>query len=481
MKKAIVFILLLIPFLVAGQAQERLKQLHSDVVVKKNGKEYWLHIVKRGQTLYMISKAYGVDVGDIIQENPIVKDGLKSDQKLMIPKSVVHEPVKKQAKAPEEETVAVKPVPEPEKPIPCEINPSFKKTKFNIALLMPLYLNEVVSMDIGELAKRGSQDCRPLQYIEFYEGFRMALDSLRKSGISLQVSVYDITKDTIRIRKAVRDPEMKKMDLIFGLLYNRPFQILGDFTEKNNIPLVNPISEREQIADKRPGIIKVRPSQKSQRPEVAKYLSENFSNANILILRNGQFGNKEVFDDMLKECKSRNLDARLTQNYETTLAAFFKEKENVIIAFSEDRSYILDLITKLNEWRNEYKIALIGLPRWDKLDDIEVDYLVNLQTHFVAPYFVDYDNNEVKKFVRNFQELYKTDPSPLAFQGFDVAIYFLTALTQYGKTFEHCLPEMKLHSLQTDFQFIPDNGNGWVNQHWEIYRYENFFLKGSPK
>jgi len=143
---------------------------------------------------------------------------------------------------------------------------------------------------------------------------------------------------------------------------------------------------------------------------------------------------------------------------------------------SESKSYVLDVITKLNERRNDFSITLLGLPRWDRFDDLEADYLVNLNTHVMAPYFIDYGNSEVKKFVASYQEIYKTDPDPLAFQGFDVTYYFCSALWKYGKSFSRCLPEFRMKSLQTDFRFSATKDNGYENQYWELYEYDSYKL-----
>ncbi len=50
-----------------------------------DGKKYHLHAVLKGQTLYSISRAYGVTVDDIIEENPHLEYGLKYDQQIKIP------------------------------------------------------------------------------------------------------------------------------------------------------------------------------------------------------------------------------------------------------------------------------------------------------------------------------------------------------------------------------------------------------------
>jgi ABC-type branched-subunit amino acid transport system substrate-binding protein len=117
------------------------------------------------------------------------------------------------------------------------------------------------------------------------------------------------------------------------------------------------------------------------------------------------------------------------------------------------------------------------MPKWDEMEGLEPEYLVNLNTHMMAPSFIDYDDPEVKKFVMQFQEKYKTDPAPLAFQGFDITFYFFSALGKYGKMLDHCIPELRMKSLQNNFRFIQSAGNGYENQHWEIYKFANYKMQ----
>ncbi len=56
--------------------------------VRSGGKVYYAHVVLERQTLYSISKAYGVSVEEIYEANPYLgleKDGLKKDQVILIP------------------------------------------------------------------------------------------------------------------------------------------------------------------------------------------------------------------------------------------------------------------------------------------------------------------------------------------------------------------------------------------------------------
>jgi len=91
-----------------------------------------------------------------------------------------------------------------------------------------------------------------------------------------------------------------------------------------------------------------------------------------------------------------------------------------------------------------------------------------------APYFIDYDRSDVNNFIRGFQETIKTDPDPLAFIGYDVAQYFLSALVKYGASFPSCMKEYGPELLETRYEFAKTASGGYENQHWSLFYYENF-------
>lgn len=69
--------------------------------VNINGSLYWLHKVLKGQTLYSISKAYGVTVEDIQTANPTLSEGLKAGMLLYIPEKTQAKAVTPETAAPE--------------------------------------------------------------------------------------------------------------------------------------------------------------------------------------------------------------------------------------------------------------------------------------------------------------------------------------------------------------------------------------------
>jgi LysM repeat protein len=477
MKKILITVILISGVLcLTSSAQESLNKMRSTKIEKIEGQDYYIHTVKKGQTLYMIAKAYDVDINLVIEENPVVREGLKTGQKLRIPALKAAITPGKQARPGPEEGKKVVPVQAEEFP-PCGKDKSSMKNTYNIALMIPLYLGDVVQMDVNPDPDASPQDNRPLQFVQFYEGFRIALDSLQSLGVSLKVTVYDVERDSMKTVKLLQDPELKNVDLIIGMLYNRNFQMVSEFAEKNNISIVNPISERDQIVEKHKKVFKVRPAQKTQFAEAVKYIQSAFLDSNIVVISDNQRANKTTSASIMTALEEMKADVHLAEGYGEVLSLLKKNKGNLIVMASDNKSYVLDVVTKLNEHRNDFGITLLGLPRWDRFDDLEADYLVNLNTHVMASYFIDYEDPGVKKFVAVYQDRYKTDPEPLAFQGFDITFYFVYALWKYGRNFDRCIPDLRMKSLQTDFRFASSKENGFENQYWEMYEYDNYHLR----
>jgi len=462
--------------MIALQAQDAFEVPKSKVIRNIDGTDYYIHNVVKGQTVYKISKTYGITSEELIRLNPEISDGLKVNQELKIPvpggKKDVKPTVTAEPPPPPPAMPAETTVPVVEKP--CGSDPSVKKDVYDVALMMHFFLGDVDSINTSDPPADPSQVYRPFQFLQFYEGFLMAVDSLKKTGLSVRLHVYDVSSDTNGTKKFLLDPELKKMDLMIGLMYNRNFQIVAEFARQNGIPIVSPVSERESQVNQNPVVIKVRPSSKALVPRVAEMIIRQSPDANVVIVRNPQSRFREAADQLQRLCAAGNVRAVVTESSLMT-DQLQQEPVNLVVIFSENKSTILDLLTQLNGIKTQYRISVFGLPDWGRIDGLEVDYLVNLKTHVAAPYFIDYEDKDVKNFIRAFQENLKTDPEPLAFIGFDVATYFLTALMKYGTAFPACMNGLDLHLLDSKYEFgRTEAGSGYENQLWMIYYYENF-------
>lgn len=319
----VLFLLLLLGVPAGAQTQqEKLKLMRSDIRETVDGKEYFIHTIRKGQTLYMISKAYGVEVNEIIRENPQVKDGIRADETLRIPVPGPSVPVKKKGGSTTEKQVdpakreggseAVKPADSVPAPLlPCGVDTTTRKPLYHVALMLPLSLGAADKLDTANPDPKVLRNLKSFQFLPYYEGFLEALDSLKKTGLRVKLHVYDADRDTSRTRQLLKKPEMKEMDLIFGLLYHQNFQIAAAWAKKNRVNLVNPISERAGLVEGNPFVYQVQPLRSSQVPQIAEYLATAGAGAKVVIIRSGQYRDRDAPEKLKKACEEKSLDVEL--------------------------------------------------------------------------------------------------------------------------------------------------------------------------
>ena len=162
-----------------------------------NVQEPYVHIVKRGETIYGISRMYSLTVEQLLQMNPGAEDGVRVGDKLVIiaPKEDIAEDVIDVIA----EDVAV----ENDDLGQVEFNTiSSEEDAYKIALLMPFMIDE-----------------EPMSYttrtnLDFYKGFLLAVDSLNDVGEKIKIYAYDTHHNIDTINEILKTPEMRDVDVI---------------------------------------------------------------------------------------------------------------------------------------------------------------------------------------------------------------------------------------------------------------------------
>ena len=81
--KSLTIGIILITFSQCGWSQVVVEKSKDKVVI--SGVTYYVHQVKKGETVYSISKAYGITVEELTKENPPAVYGINTGQTLRIP------------------------------------------------------------------------------------------------------------------------------------------------------------------------------------------------------------------------------------------------------------------------------------------------------------------------------------------------------------------------------------------------------------
>ena len=512
----VVFFIFNFSFLVFNSASAQQPSLvkKSDNIETIDGKKFYIHSVEKGQTLYSIAKAYGTTVDVVLHENPDAIDGLKSGDKLKIPYTGNVDAVKKEIEKKEkkeikgEKKVDVLPLPEgmdtkikdssntsSQLPAPPPVKPIGDS---HIALFLPLSLGTVDNIDVGRIAQGDENLPEETKIgIEFYEGIKLAFDSLKKTGFKGSLHVYDTSIDSAGFAKLLKKPEMKDMDLIIGPLYGKRFDAALKFAKENNINIVSPALQGNNMLLGNPNVSKIIPSYVTQAEELAKYIAEKYAGQNIIVFNSANGKDKPYINtfkrtinslllqakaDTVKEVTFTTLNnflvhASTATNKELKTIKIITAKPNIVVIPSTNQSFVTEAINKLFLLRQEKGDSIIaaGMSNFEDIESLDFSYLDALHAIISSYEFVDYTSPQTKKFILNYRHEYKTDPTQYVFAGFDAGMYYLDGLQKYGNELQYKLPEIKYKGLQTEFNFSQsDITSGYENKGVGIMKFENY-------
>jgi LysM repeat protein/ABC-type branched-subunit amino acid transport system substrate-binding protein len=421
-----------------------------EVLNKKDSLKYYFHQVQQGETLFSLSKFYGLSIDKLKELNPEIKDGLKIGQSVKIP--VENKP----------ETIARTEVPIQK----SDLNK--KQNNFNIALFLPFHSGELNDTNMESMPNAEPElPAKSDVAIQFYQGVKMALDSLKKSGLRAKVFVYDMDEnDSVQFRSLLKRPELKTMDLMIGPLYSSNFLPLSKFAKENQIFIISPLSQQNKILFNNPYVSKVTASFTTQTEQMAEYIVKKYKGENIVVINSGNTKDAALVKSFV--LKANILLGKVASDSVSEVRGFVEARnlihtsgKNIVVVPSNNRTFVTDFITKLNLLHEKNEIILFGLDSWADFDNLDLDYLSNMQMHYPCPAFIDYDNLQVKKFICQFVSRYGSDPEAFAFQGFDVTFFYLNLLRDYGINLQNKLALTKLQGLHTAFDFYqvsPESG-----------------------
>lgn len=508
-------------------------------IEKIEGKEYYIHKIIKGQTLYSLSKAYNVLISEIVFENPSAIDGIKPDMELRIPvlsttapavtpkdkpiningKYRVHTVEKgqtlyaisklynvtvdaiKQAnpEMPEalslgfqlnipveqllkpEETVYTSAVIENLKDTPAVI---IDGSEIIMVLLLPMYLaeNDNSYRDTSNTNYSKSIYSKSLNGLEFYEGALLAVDSLSKKGVKAVIHAFDIP-DSLALAKVLRNPVLKSAAIIIGPFHGKRFETVAAFAKENNIVCVSPVLKKSDIAQNNTFVNKVLPSEEIQIRQMGEYIGRFNCKKNIIIMHSGNSDSlmiEKLKSGLKSRCDSAKLHVINTKGRGVKLvdSLIQPNAENIVMAFSRDESYVSRLVLHLEKKNSKQRVVtLFGLNEWQDFENIEVEYFQNLNLHLPVDLFVDYSRQEVKNFLAKFRDKYLAEPDKYSYLGYDVTMYYLQMLNKFGKTFYQRPETIHATGLQSSFDFKKVGTEGGLeNQNTFILNYNDYRL-----
>ena len=444
-----------IPFF---ESNETFSSYEGPVVVEQTK-----HKVKSGETLYSISQQYGVSVDEIKQENPGVSStNLSTNKVLIIPVKRFDRELARQDAVNESRANVLL----------SGRKPSERLNVIQVALLMPF------------LEKKDGQNTRIQEY---YEGFLLAVEKLKKQGVDLELYVFDIgtESNTKKLESLLTTLEMQSLDLIVGGVSDNQIKILSDFSKSKNIKYVIPFSSKDTEVLNNGNIFQVNTPQATLYTRASNVFVRKFNHANIIFLNAKSDNEKDnLISIMQNDLKNKSIPYKSlavseTMN-ESLLPLLDETKENILIPSSGEIAVLGQILGSLNQLKEaspEVNVHLFGYPEWQTYESNYLKDYHNHGTYFYSSFYVDKNSSDIEDFEANFKEWYQknlqnTYPQ-YAILGYDTALYFLTALHRYGRNFETQLNSVNVKTLQFAFNFERvNNWGGFINTGLFLVHYD---------
>ena len=415
-----------------------------------------MHKVKRRETVFSISRKYGITEEELIAANPEIKDKEKVKRGTLL---CIPYPAAQEQQAEQNEPAHI--------PTNTELFQANQKEAkryktIRAAIVLPFY----------NVAKSESA-----RMIEYYEGFLMAVDSLKRTGTSIDLYTYNSGPESASLNSILDKPEMKQMDIIFGPLYKGHITPLADFAKKNDIRLVIPFTSKDNTVFRNPNIYQINTPQSYLYSEVYDHFVRQFAKANIVFI-NATQGTKDKADfikGLKEELRGKGIAFKSLDESATAAsigAVLAAGRENVFIPTSGSNLTLIKILPQLTLTVREHpeqSIHLFGYPEWQTYTKDHLEAFFELDTYFYSSF---YTNNLLPasiRFTRNYQQWYRKDMEErypkFGMLGFDTGYFFLKGLSSYGTEFEKDIQQLNLIPIQTGFKFQRvNNWGGFINR-----------------
>lgn len=447
-----------IPVQGESQSTSSDKTVSQPAIQKNEWKE--MHKVQRKETIFSISRMYGITEEELIAANPELQKGkLKKGRFLFIPypKQQVVESVPPQSvSTPTNEELFN------ENKADCQ---SIKTIK--AAVMLPLMLDSNQS--------QGEQ----LRITEFYEGFLIAVDSLKRQGISMDIHTFDTKGNTTTIHSILSQKAMKDMDIIFGVASGETVKPLAEFAEKNNIRLVIPFTPKVEQVFSNPYIYQINTPQSYLYSEVYEHFIRKFRKSDVIFLEDGS-GDREKAE-FIKGLKAELQDNKVGYkqlqlsndiNPDRIVAAMDTTAQTIFIPTSGKNTTLTRLLPHLSMVRREHPtidMHLFGYPEWQTYTQDYLASFYELDTYFYSSFYTNNLFPEAIHFTHTYRHWYSKDMSntfpKYGMLGFDIGYFFLKGLAQQGSALESNLNRVEVTPIQTGFKFERvNNWGGFINR-----------------
>lgn len=327
-----------------------------------------------------------------------------------------------------------------------------------VALLLPFSAKDYPVFVDTLVEKMPVQiSARSEQFISFYEGVLLAVDSLKNQGYKVNLKVFDTERSAEKMYTMVDEIDRFHPDLIIGPVYGSVYKALMDDLTNKNIPVIYPLSSRSEEFGVYPDFIQVNPSMKALTVAMSDWLREEAEEANLVCLNltGNEVSHSDLEDIRLFKEYMHRIGSMNFYDWNTSAVPLdglrlqlLPDRENIIILPTTKEAEVSKILPVLSALTDGYRITVVGFPEWQAFTSVDHETYFKLNTKIFTYSYVDNTTEPAKRFALKYRKYFYTEPNNLAYKAFGMSLYFIELAAKYR---DRTLDALEFYPRNGDF------------------------------
>ena len=447
----------------AGEEQNRAEwEQYKENLNRVAGDRYIYHIVQPKETVYSLSREYGMTEAELIELNDL-KDGLRAG-------SIIKLPVREEAAdapRPEADTLVQDTAASPQAVPRVSFRALRPGQTLRVALLLPLTADSVTHAG----------------FVAFYQGFLLGLEEVKQRGISVDLTLFNTNRDSVRVAKIVRSNEFRRAQLIVGPVYEELLGPVLHYAEQEEIPVVSPLANLTTTNSD--VLFQLAPAPSRKYAKIEGLLA---SESHITLIRPEQVDiefERELLP-LLANKEYSTFEYRYLQGAENSEAndlspLLRKYDDNLFIVLAEREIDVDRILASLaSAYTNIVargftapRFTVLGNVRWSRYANLDRTTFFKDRVVLLSTYHAKRDAESIRTFDSRYIRAFGQMPSLYSYRGYDTAVIFCPGMFS---DIEYDMEGRRYTPLQTTYVFGQAGDRlTHVNREWMRVNYNDDF------
>ena len=378
--------------------------------------------------------------------------------------------------SPKVQTVKKSPAPVEKEKVEEVIKPPKKFKEATISLLVPFNLQNFRTKPVNkaEIEKHAMA-------IDFYQGFKLGIDSAASFGLNFKLLVHDTGENTQQLDNLFRSNILDGSNLLVGPVFPEGLKYMTAYSKQHHVPMVSPLAASQPAEFANPNLISIVNNIDLHAAKIGDFITRKYkAQQATAVLISTKSPNDEVLGKPLRAYflaqKAQFIPFEEYASVFTMETKMVKNRKYVVMLSSSDFKFVTATLDKLSKMQKAgFDIDLYGHPDWLK-QNYNTEKLQALKTIITSSHKVNYKSAAVIDFIKKYRKTYQFEPGEYAFKGFDIGFYFGREFTRHGDDYLKNITKDKYKGLHNSFSFIRDEQNGYINTSLNVLQYRNFDL-----